>query len=222
MTNLLKAKSLLAKGDFLSSLEFFEKSSTENIYSEDEKKEIFYKIYELSLSLNILDGRKNLDFLVKKFNEYKDYKKSHDLFELIVDKSKKYKLFELEINNIFHLGKLKELEILFEDYLNYLIKNKNIAKALSELEKNNYSINELRQKIKLNNIKIQNLQKIKNYHNNNIQYSKAFQQTLKNDLMIDTINLQIQIDIQKIDQFYAKLTELVNTKVDKVENECIS
>jgi outer membrane protein TolC len=93
-----------------------------------------------------------------------------------------------------------------------------IAKGIYDLA---FNIDELNKKIKLNKQKIKNIQKIKNYHSNHIEHKKAFQVSLQNDLMIDTLNIQIESDTQMIEQLYARLAELVNSDIKTIDTPSI-
>jgi len=103
--------------------------------------------------------------------------------------------------------------------------NKNIIKLLLKEEKNKiakdiynlyFTIEELNKKIQLNNKILQNTQKIKNYNNNQIQNTKAFQSSIQNDIMIDKTKLKIESYKELISQKYAHLLEIINKDISNI------
>ncbi len=122
-----------------------------------------------------------------------------------------------EITDSDKLEQKSKIAYINKEILQIILKEKKdqISKKIYTLA---YEIQELEEKIKLNKQKILNIKEIKNYHDNHIQHKQAFQISLQNDLMIDTINLSIQIDLEKIEQKYVKLSELVNDDVKNIEN----
>ena len=103
--------------------------------------------------------------------------------------------------------------------------NKDIIKLLLKEEKNKiakdiynlyFIIEELNKKIQLNNKILQNTQKIKNYNNNQIQNTKAFQSSIQNDIIIDKTKLKIESYKELISQKYAQLLEITNKDISNI------
>lgn len=113
---------------------------------------------------------------------------------------------------------------------NIEVLNKNIATLVlveqkNRIEKNIYSLYFLIQQLETNitysNEKIENINKIKNYHNNHIRHKKAFQSSIQNELMVDRLHLKIASYKQKIAQAYAKISQLVNSDITSITYKSI-
>lgn len=120
-------------------------------------------------------------------------------------------------------------EITDSDKLNYKkqieLSNQKILQLTLNEQKNilakniyNYFIDyqQLEKRIQLNNQKIENIDKTKDYHTNHMQYTKAFQEILNNDLTIDKLQLQVIFDQEKQKQILIELSELINEPISNI------
>ena len=134
MNSLVRAKEFLKQGDLLSSIELFEKAIEESGYSDSEKVYILDSIYEISISLEIPNSLETLEKLSQGFFDVGQYRKSLFFCQETLKLSEKFKTFELQIENHYALGNVKELESSAISFLNTLIKKRETKKVFELID----------------------------------------------------------------------------------------
>lgn len=165
------------------------------------------------------------DYVIKNSDLYKNPVLTLGVNDINLDEPSKrdieamqasYITISQEFTNSSKLEQKTKIAVLNKEILTLLLKEQK-SRISKEIYKIAYTIDELNKKIKLNEKKINNIKKIKNYHDNHIEHKKAFQVTLQNELMIDSLKLQIVSDKEMIEQLYANLSELTASLVKSIE-----
>jgi len=86
-------------------------------------------------------------------------------------------------------------------------------KLVKNIYKYYFSYFQLKNQIKLNRKKIENIDKISLYHTNNIQNTKAFQNILSNDLIKEKLHIKILINKEKQKQILINISQLINQDI---------